>query len=108
MRVKKAAATAIAATALTVGLVATPSAASATPTNTDPASPQAVPDCIYDLHETDGSKHRVELLNYCDSQKRVKVIWNWAPDSECFVLDPDGRAASTRSWPATWGGLESC
>lgn len=106
MRIRKAAATAIAGTALTLGLIATPSAASATPTDTERASPQSVPDCV---SVTKLSDRTVRVHNGCGLTKKVKVIWAFAPDGPCWTMAAGDTKHETSYYPsARFDGLESC
>ncbi|OEJ42976.1 hypothetical protein AR457_01540 [Streptomyces agglomeratus] len=89
-----------AAVAAVTALLGTATVASATPAAAAPA-----PSCVAKYVDHDPEGFAVLLTNNCSTQKRVRVIVDWAPDSRCYTLAP--RASELYVYDGTFGQYNS-
>ncbi|MFI1015286.1 hypothetical protein [Streptomyces sp. NPDC020965] len=102
--------------ALGAGTLGTASAATANPADSkartattsrvaDEIRLPAAPGCISAWR----SGNKAYAYNGCDGQHRIKFIWAFAPDSNCFTIRPGETWSHTKpSGIARFDGLRSC
>ncbi|MFB6597230.1 hypothetical protein [Streptomyces diastaticus] len=68
----------------------------------------AAPTCVKVTVDKGTISKTAYVMNKCSTTKRVKVVWSFAPDSDCNTLKPGQKFKTKRGLAPQFDGLALC
>ncbi|MFD9175411.1 hypothetical protein ACFWDT_09835 [Streptomyces diastaticus] len=68
----------------------------------------AAPTCVKVTVDKGTISKTAYVTNKCSTTKRVKVVWSFAPDSDCNTLKPGQKFKTKRGLAPQFDGLALC